>query len=78
MRGWLEDEEEEAERIQQQKQHRRRSQMQQQEAALEGAAGEPASGGSPLGGVQAAEALEEYEEWMGSWGGQAEEVAEAR
>ena len=28
--------------------------------------------------VQAAEAQEEYEEWVGSWGGQAEEVAEAR
>ena len=50
VRGWLEVEEEEAERIQAQKQHRRRSQMQQEEAALEGAAGEPAGGGAPLGG----------------------------
>ena len=65
------DEEGETKRIQQQKQHRMRSQMQQEEAALEGhgVAGEPAGGGAPLGGVHAAGAQEEYEEWVGSWGG---------
>ena len=56
--------------------------MQQERAAPEGAAGEPAGGEALLEGVQAAVAqgecgtLGEYEEWMGSWGGLAEEVAD--
>ena len=73
VRGWVEDEEE-VERRQQQRQLWRRSQVQQEEAALEGVegaacAGEPAGGETPQEEVQAVEVHDEWEEWVGSWGG---------